>query len=58
VETLAPYVSPLRPLIEAELYAYFGGRMPVLMAGDLNAKYVDWDSRLITRREKLLHEPT
>ena len=28
--------------------------MPVLMAGDLNAKHVDWNSRLSTRRGKLL----
>jgi hypothetical protein len=26
--------------------------MPVLMAGDLNAKHVDWNSRLTTRRGK------
>jgi hypothetical protein len=27
--------------------------LPVLMAGDLNAKHVDWNSRLNTRRWKL-----
>jgi len=27
-----------------------------LMAGDLNAKHVDWNSRLSTRREKLLRD--
>ena len=27
--------------------------MPVFMSGDLNAKQVDWNSRLITRRGKL-----
>ena len=26
------------------------------MAGDLNAKYVDWNSRLSTRRGKLLRD--
>jgi len=34
--------------------ACFGGVLPVLAAGDLNAKHVDWNSRLNTRREKLL----
>jgi hypothetical protein len=27
------------------------GGMPVLMAGDLNAKHVDWNSRLTTKGE-------
>jgi len=48
---LAAYLSPSRPLIEADLTASFGGGFPVLMAGDLNVKYVDWNSRLNTRRE-------
>jgi len=30
--------------------------LPVLMAGDLNAKHVDWNSRLNTRRGKLLRD--
>ena len=30
-----------RPLIGVELSAYFGGRLPVLMAGDLKVKHVD-----------------
>jgi hypothetical protein len=37
-------------LIGAELTACFGGGLPVLMAGDLNAKHVDWNSQLTTRR--------
>jgi len=53
VEILAAYLSPTRPLIEADLSAYFGGGMPVLMAGELDAKYVDWNSRLRIRRGKL-----
>ena len=36
--------------------ACFGGRLPVLMAGDLNAKHVDWNSRLNSRRGKLLRD--
>ena len=30
--------------------------MPVLLAGDLNAKHVDWNSRLSTTRGKLLRD--
>jgi hypothetical protein len=53
---LAAYLSPSRPLIEADLVASFGGWLPVLVAGDLNAKHVDWNSRLITKRGKLLRD--
>jgi hypothetical protein len=44
VKILAAYLSPFRPLIGADLTACFGGGLPVLMAGDLNAKHVDWNS--------------
>jgi hypothetical protein len=54
VVILAVYLSPCRPLIGADLDACFGGGLPVLMAGDLNAKHVDWNSRLTTRRGKIL----
>ena len=47
---LAAYLPPFRPLIETDLTACFGGDLPVLMAGDLKAKHVDWNSRLNTRR--------
>jgi hypothetical protein len=53
---LAAYVSPSRLLIGANLTAYFGGGLSVLLAGDLNAKYVDWNSWLNTRRWKHVHE--
>jgi endonuclease/exonuclease/phosphatase family metal-dependent hydrolase len=56
VKILAAYLSPSRPLIGAELTSCFGGGMPVLLAGDLNAKHVDWKSRMTTRRGKLLHD--
>jgi hypothetical protein len=56
VKVLATYLAPPRPLITADLTACFGGRSPVLMAGDLNAKHVDWNSRLTTRRGKLLRD--
>ena len=45
-----------RSLIGADLDACFGGGLPVLLAGDLNAKHVDWNSRLSTRRGKLLRD--
>jgi len=53
---LAAYLSPSRRLIGGDLTACFGGGMPVLMAGDLNAKHVDWNSLLNTRRGKLLRD--
>jgi len=56
VLNLAAYLSPSRKLIGADLTACFGGGLPGLMAGDINAKHVDWNSRLNTRRGKLLRE--
>jgi hypothetical protein len=53
---LVAYLSPFRPPIGADRDAFFGGGLPVLLAGALNAKHVDWNSRLITRRGKLLHD--
>ena len=56
VKILVAYLSPSRPLIGADLSACFGGGLPVLLAGDLNAKHVHWNSRLNTRWGKLLHD--
>jgi hypothetical protein len=56
VKILPTYLSPSRRLIGADLTASFGGGLPVLMAGDLNAKHVDWNSRLTTSRGKLLRD--
>jgi len=56
VKILAAYLPPSRPLIGAYLTACFGGGLPVLLAGDLNAKHVDRNSRFNTRREKLLRD--
>jgi hypothetical protein len=55
VKILAAYLLPSRPLIGADLIC-FGGALPVLMAGDLNVKHVDSNSRLTTRRGKLLRD--
>ena len=58
VKILAAYLSPSRPLIEADLSACLSGGLSVLMAGDLNAKHVDWNSRLITTRGRRLRDYT
>jgi hypothetical protein len=50
VKILAVYLSPFRPLNGAYLTACFGRGLSVLMASDLNAKHVDWNSRITTRR--------
>jgi len=50
VKILAAYLSPSRPLIEEDLAAFLDRGLPVLLAGDLNTKHVDWNSRLSTRR--------
>jgi hypothetical protein len=56
---LAVYLSPSWPLTDLELPACLpaclGSGVPILMMGDLNAKHVDWNSRLITTRGRLLH---
>jgi hypothetical protein len=56
VKIFAAYLSPSRPLIGVDMSACLGGGLPVLMTGDLNAKHVDWNSRLSTRREKHLRD--
>jgi hypothetical protein len=56
VKILAVYLSPSRPLNGADLTACFGGGLPVLIAGELNAKHVDGNSRMTTRRGKLLRD--
>jgi endonuclease/exonuclease/phosphatase family metal-dependent hydrolase len=56
VKILAVYLSLSRPLIKRDLSACLDGGLPVLMAGDLNAKHVDWNSRLTTTRGRLLRD--
>jgi hypothetical protein len=56
VKILAAYLSFSRPLIDADLSACLSGGLPVLMVGDLNAKHVDWNSRLITTRGRRLRD--
>jgi hypothetical protein len=52
VKILAVYLSPSRTPIGAVLYVCFGGGLQVLLAVELNAKHIDWNSRLTTTREK------
>ena len=56
MKILVAYLSRSRPLIGADLTASFGRGLPVLIAGDRDAKHVDWNSRLATRLGKLLRD--
>jgi hypothetical protein len=56
VKIEAAYISPTRPLIDSDLNECLSGGPLVLMAGDLNAKHTDWNSRLITTRGALLRD--
>jgi hypothetical protein len=56
VKILAVYLSHSRQLIGADLTACFGGVLSVLVVSDLKAKHVDLDSRMTTRRWKLLRD--
>ena len=53
---LAAYVSPSSPLIGVDRTACLGRGLSILMPGDFNVKHVDWNSRLRTRRGKLLRD--
>jgi exonuclease III len=50
VKLVSAYLSPKRPLMKSDLTECLRGEIPVLMAGDLNAKHTDWNSRLTTAR--------
>jgi hypothetical protein len=56
MKTLACYLSPSRRIIASDLSACFGGGIPVLMEGYLNAKNVEWKSRLSTERGRILRD--
>ena len=56
VKNLAVYLFPSRPLIRDDLSDCFGRGLPALLARVLNAKHVVLNSRLITRRGKLLRD--
>jgi hypothetical protein len=54
VKIVAAYLSPTRPLIDSDLTECLSGGLPVLMAGYLNAKHTDWNSRLVTASGAIL----
>jgi hypothetical protein len=56
VKIVSAYLTPTRPLIESDLTECLSGGIPVLMAGDLNAKHKDWNSRLTAARGSLLRD--
>jgi len=49
VKILAVCLLPSRPMIDLDLSASFSGGYPILMAGDLSAKHLDWSPRPTTR---------
>jgi hypothetical protein len=53
---LAVYLLPFQALLATDLSACIGGGRPVLMAGDLNAKHMEWNSRIVTRRGRDLRD--
>ena len=53
---LAVYLPPSQPAVNSDLSACRGGGLRVLMAGDLNAKHVNWNCRLIRTRGRLLRD--
>ena len=56
-KVLAVYFSPSRSKIKRDLSTCLDdGGLPMLIAGDLNAKHVDWNSRLTTTRGRLLRD--
>ena len=56
MKILAAHLSPTRPLITSDMSACLGSGLPVLMEGELNAKHVEWNSRLITKRGRFLRD--
>jgi hypothetical protein len=56
VKMVAAYLSPSRHLIESDMNECLSRSLPVLIAGDHNAKHTDWNSRLITTRGALLRD--
>jgi hypothetical protein len=50
VKLVSAYLAPTRPVIESDLTECMSGGIPVLMAGDLNAKHKEWNFRLTTAR--------
>jgi hypothetical protein len=43
-------------MVASDLPECLGGGLPVLMAGDPNVKHIEWNSRLVTKRGRLLRD--
>jgi hypothetical protein len=56
LKILAVYILPSRSIIGTYLSACFGGGLPVLIVGNLNAKSVYWNLRLTTTSGNLLRD--
>jgi hypothetical protein len=56
VKLMAVYLPPLRSLVDADLPECISEGKLVLLAGNLNAKHKDWNSRLNSPRGVLLRE--
>jgi len=56
VKILTVYPSLSRTLITSDLSDCLGGDFSILMAGDLKANHVDWKSRAIMPRGKLMQD--
>jgi hypothetical protein len=56
VKLVSAYLAPTGPMIESDMTECLSGGIPVLMAGDLNAKHKDWNYRLTTARGSLLRD--
>jgi hypothetical protein len=56
VKLVSAYLAPTRPMTEADLTECLSGGIPFLMAGDLNAKHKDWNSRPTTASGSLLRD--
>jgi hypothetical protein len=48
VKILSVYLLPSRPVIDLDLSACLSSGDPILMAGDLSAKHLDWNPMLST----------
>jgi hypothetical protein len=56
VKLVSVNIAPTRPFIESDLTECFRGVIPALMAGDLNDKHKDWNSRLTKARGSILRD--
>jgi hypothetical protein len=56
VKLVSAYLWPSRLLNESDLTERLSGGIPVLIAGDPNAKHKHWNSRLPTSRSSLLRD--